>query len=99
MISEPISVCSSKESQELPTANLQPPFPEVVQEQEKPIKTSLLPSEISNTEAPLPLSSGSTSPVGPALSESIAIIFQAVIRGNLVHPYLFLSLQYSRNYI
>ncbi|KAG6530301.1 hypothetical protein ZIOFF_012528 [Zingiber officinale] len=83
VVSEPISVCSSKESQELPTANLQSAFPEVVQEQEKPIKTSLLPSEISNTEAPLSLSSGSISPVGPALSESIAIIFQAVIRGNL----------------
>ncbi|XP_042430949.1 protein IQ-DOMAIN 32-like [Zingiber officinale] len=91
VISEPISVCSSKESQELSTANLQSPnfsFPEAVQEQEKQTKTSQLPSEISNTEATSALSNKTATPAGFALSESIVVIFQASIRGYLAREEL-----------
>ncbi|XP_074571485.1 protein IQ-DOMAIN 32-like [Curcuma longa] len=91
VISEPISVCSSKENQELPTANFQSPnfsFPEAVQEQEKQTKTSQLPSEISNTEATSALSNRIATPVGPTLSESIVVIFQAYIRGYLAREEL-----------
>ncbi|XP_042421235.1 protein IQ-DOMAIN 32-like [Zingiber officinale] len=91
VISEPISVCSSKESQELSTANLQSPnfsFPEAVQEQEKQTKTSQLPSEISNTEATSTLSNKTATPAGLALSESIVVVFQASIRGYLAREEL-----------
>ncbi|CAL9779367.1 unnamed protein product, partial [Musa acuminata subsp. burmannicoides] len=82
VISEPLSVCSSKENQDVSAANFHSPnfsFPERTQEQEKSIGISPVPTEIVNTESPV--SKSCTTPVGPTLNESDALVIQAAIRG------------------
>ncbi|XP_065036789.1 protein IQ-DOMAIN 32-like [Musa acuminata AAA Group] len=82
VISEPLSVCSSKENQDVSAANFHSPnfsFPERTQEQEKSIGISPVPTEIVNTESPV--SKSCTTPVGPTLNESDAVVIQAAIRG------------------
>ncbi|URE14515.1 IQ-domain [Musa troglodytarum] len=92
VISDPVSVCSSKQSQEVTIANFHSPkyaFPEKVQIQERPNETSPLPSEIVSTEAPPSSSNRSTDTVGPAINESDAVIVQSAIRGYLARKKLF----------
>ncbi|CAL9064368.1 unnamed protein product [Musa banksii] len=82
VISEPLSVCSSKENQDVSAANFHSPnfsFPERTQEQEKSIGISPVPTEIVNTESRV--SKSCTTPVGPTLNESDALVIQAAIRG------------------
>lgn len=89
VISEPLSVCSSKENQDVSAANFHSPnfsFPERTQEQEKSIGISPVPTEIVNTESPV--SKSCTTPVGPTLNESDALVIQAAIRGYMVHSSL-----------
>ncbi|CAD5187660.1 unnamed protein product [Musa acuminata subsp. malaccensis] len=91
VISEPVSICSSKQSQEVTITNFHSPkyaYPEKVQIQERPIETSPLPSEIVSTEAPPSSSNRSTDTVGPAINESDAVIVQSAIRGYLARKKL-----------
>ncbi|KAJ8470720.1 hypothetical protein OPV22_025063 [Ensete ventricosum] len=91
VISEPVSVCSSKQSQEVTITNFHSPkyaFREKVQIQERSIETSPLPSEIVSTEAPPSSSNRSTDTVGPAINESHAVIVQSAIRGYLARKKL-----------
>lgn len=87
VISEPISVCSSKQSQEALTTNLHsskynslenPPV------QEKPVKKCPIPSDIVNSETPSTLSNRILTPASPVLKEPDSITLQAAIRGYLV---------------
>ncbi|CAL9073647.1 unnamed protein product [Musa textilis] len=82
VISEPLSLCSSKENQDVSATNFHSPnfsFPERTQEQEKSIGISPVPAEIVNTESPV--SKSCTTPVGPTFNESDAVVVQAAIRG------------------
>ncbi|WOK95342.1 protein IQ-DOMAIN 32-like [Canna indica] len=84
-ISEPLSVCSSKENQEVSIANFHSPrcsSPETAQVQEKSTDMSPLALDIVNTEAPS-LSDRSITVVGATINETDATVVQATIRGYL----------------
>lgn len=97
VISEPVSVCSSKQGQEVSNTNyhsLKYSSPVKAQVQERPIETSSSPSDVVNTEDH-PSSDKSTDPVAPAFNDTDAIEVQSVIRGYLVYIlYLVLNLYY-----
>ncbi|CAL9087771.1 unnamed protein product [Musa textilis] len=85
VISEPVSVCSSKQGQEVSNTNyhsLKYSSPIKAQVQERPIETSSSPSDIVNTED-RPSSDKSTDPVAPAFNDTDAIEVQSAIRGYL----------------
>lgn len=87
VISEPISVCSSKQSQEALTTNLHSSKYNLLENlpmQEKPVKMCPIPSDIVNSEAPSSLSNRILTPASPALNEPDWITLQAAIRGYLV---------------
>lgn len=87
VISEPVSVCSSKQGQEVSNTNyhsLKYSSPVKAQVQERPIETSSSPSDVVNTED-RPSSDKSTDPVAPAFNDTDAIEVQSVIRGYLVY--------------
>ncbi|KAG6499080.1 hypothetical protein ZIOFF_038836 [Zingiber officinale] len=86
VISEPVSVCSSKQSQEASTTTLHSSkynLSENPPAQEKPVKTSPIPSNIVNSKSPPSLSNRIDTPADPSLNEPDAIILQAAIRGYL----------------
>ncbi|XP_074583990.1 protein IQ-DOMAIN 32-like isoform X2 [Curcuma longa] len=86
VISEPVFVCSSKQSQEASTTTLHSSkynLSENPPAQEKPVKMSPIPSNIVNSKALPSLSNRIATPDDPSLNESDAIILQAAIRGYL----------------
>ncbi|CAL9076785.1 unnamed protein product [Musa acuminata var. zebrina] len=85
VISEPVSVCSSKQGQEVSNTNyhsLKYSSPVKAQVQERPIETSSSPSDVVNTED-RSSSDKNTDPVAPAFNDTDAIEVQSVIRGYL----------------
>ncbi|CAL9111765.1 unnamed protein product [Musa textilis] len=90
-VSEPISVCSSKDNQEISNINFNSPkysLTERAEVQEKPIETAPLSSGIVNTEAPPSSSNRSITPAGSTLSQYDAIVIQAAIRAYLAEKRL-----------
>ncbi|CAL9183016.1 unnamed protein product, partial [Musa hybrid cultivar] len=90
-VSEPISVCSSKDNQEISTINFNSPkysLPERAEVQEKPIETAPSSSGIVNTEAPPSSSNRSITPAGSTLNQYDAIVIQAAIRAYLAEKRL-----------
>ncbi|XP_074583989.1 protein IQ-DOMAIN 32-like isoform X1 [Curcuma longa] len=91
VISEPVFVCSSKQSQEASTTTLHSSkynLSENPPAQEKPVKMSPIPSNIVNSKALPSLSNRIATPDDPSLNESDAIILQAAIRGYLARKML-----------
>ncbi|XP_042474385.1 protein IQ-DOMAIN 32-like [Zingiber officinale] len=91
VISEPISVCSSKQSQEALTTNLHSSKYNLLENlpvQEKPVKMCPIPSDGVNSEAPSSLSNRILTPAISALNEPDLITLQAAIRGYLARKLL-----------
>ncbi|KAG6536389.1 hypothetical protein ZIOFF_001443 [Zingiber officinale] len=91
VISEPISVCSSKQSQEALTTNLHSSKYNLLENlpvQEKPVKMCPIPSDGVNSEAPSSLSNRILTPAISSLNEPDLITLQAAIRGYLARKLL-----------